>query len=100
MIPFVTGAIVMGCWVAGLFFLRFWMQTRDRLFLFFTAAFWVLALSWVALALTDETYEARPFLYLLRLVAFVLIIVGIVDKNRAKPPGHQPRDSGASGTSM
>ena len=35
----VTGAIVMGYAVAGLFFIRFWRQTRDRLFLIFAVSF-------------------------------------------------------------
>ena len=38
----ISGAIVMGYGVCGLFFLRFWRTTRDRLFAIFSAAFWVL----------------------------------------------------------
>ncbi|MGH3995692.1 MAG: DUF5985 family protein, partial [Pseudonocardiaceae bacterium] len=40
----VSGAILMGYAVAGLFFLRFWQQTRDRLFLIFGIAFIILGL--------------------------------------------------------
>lgn len=79
---FLRGALAVACWLAGIFFLRFWRQTRDRLFIFFLLAFWALAIHWVALALVNPGMESRHFLMLLRLAAFVLIIVGIVDKNR------------------
>jgi hypothetical protein len=78
------GALAMGSWVAGLFFLRFWRVSRDRLFLFFCAAFWVLAANWFGLATIHPSQETRHYVYLLRLVAFVLILVGIIDKNRRR----------------
>lgn len=71
-----------GAWVAGLFFLRFWRDSRDALFAFFGAAFWLLALSWVLLALFSPTEETRPYIYGLRLIAFTLMIAGMVVKNR------------------
>lgn len=69
-------------WTAGMFFLRFWRDTADRLFLFFAAAFWLLATSWLLLAFFDPTDETRPYVYALRLLAFLLIIVATIDKNR------------------
>ena len=36
---FMLGGLVMGCFVAGLFFLRFWRKTHDRLFAIFAIAF-------------------------------------------------------------
>ena len=87
---FISGALVMGYMVAGLYFLRFWNTTRDRLFAFFSLAFWVLALQRLLLAITtadiqgkNETVEGHPFLYVMRLLAFILILVAIIDKNRA-----------------
>ena len=44
----VSGAMVMAYLAAGLFFLRFWRQTHDRLFAMFAAAFWILAAASVA----------------------------------------------------
>ena len=44
---------------------------------------WVLALNWTLVALVDPAAEQRHWFYLLRLFAFVLIAVGIVDKNRS-----------------
>jgi hypothetical protein len=79
---FMLGAIVMACFAAGLFFLRFWRKTRDRLVVIFAIAFWILGLNWLCLAFTTVD-EVRTILYMFRLLAFVLIIVGIVDKNRS-----------------
>ena len=83
MIQFISGAIVAGYFVAGLFFLRFWRQSRDRLFAIFAAAFWVLAIQRLALALTTQYFEDVTWLYGVRLLAFVLILLAIIDKNRA-----------------
>jgi Family of unknown function (DUF5985) len=79
----IPGAIVMGYAVAGLFFLRFWRQTRDRLFLIFAIAFWLLGAQRLALVLTAQLIESHTWLYLVRLFAFLLILLAIVDKNRA-----------------
>lgn len=79
------GALAMSSWVAGLFFLRFWRESRDRLFLFLCLSFWMLTLNWAGLALIDGPPETRHWVYALRLAAFLLIIVGIVDKNRRGP---------------
>jgi hypothetical protein len=81
-LPFMNGAIAMGFAVAGLYFLRFWRDTRDRLFVFFAAAFWVLALERIGLLYVGPDEAARAAVYLARLAGFSLIIVGIVDKNR------------------
>jgi hypothetical protein len=99
--PFFMGATAMGFGVAGLFFLRFWRQTGDRLFLIFALAFGLLAGIRVALAFTQEVSEAHTFLYTLRFVAFLLILVAIVDKNRPRRPQEStPRrpHSGAAAT--
>lgn len=80
------GAIAMASFVAGLFFLRFWKSTRDRLFLFFAMAFWIEAINRIALALVDPLWEKIPIFYLIRLLAFGLILFAIVDKNLPKKP--------------
>ena len=79
---FLSGAIVMGFVVAGLFFLRFWKRTREGLFAAFAFAFWLLAVGQALLAFTDIPVEERSWLYLLRLAAFALILVSIWIKNR------------------
>ena len=79
---FLNGATVMGSVACALFFLRFWRQSRDRLFAFFALAFLALAANWALLTLSNATDETRHYIYLLRLAAFLLIILGIWDKNR------------------
>jgi hypothetical protein len=80
---FLRGAIAMACVVAGLFFLRFWRGTRDRFFLAFALAFWTLGAVRLALAITRQDSEAHTYFYFVRLAAFLLIILAIVDKNRS-----------------
>ena len=79
---FLQGVGATGAWVSGLFFLRFWRHSHDPLFAFFAAAFGLLGLSWTLLALTSPTEDTRPFIYAIRLVAFGLIIVAMIVKNR------------------
>lgn len=82
---YVSGALTMGYLAAGLFFLRFWKKTHDRLFAFFALAFWILAGQRLALTITAQTSEGHLFLYVVRLLAFILILVAIIDKNRQQP---------------
>jgi type II secretory pathway component PulM len=79
---FPWGMLTMAHLVAALPLVRFWRISRDRLFLFFAGAFATLALNWVGLALIDPALELQHYVYLIRLFAFLLLIVGIVDKNR------------------
>ena len=78
----ILGAIAMASSIAALFFLRFWRQTRDPLFLLFALAFTVDALTRLALGLGEISDEQEPLFYLARLVTFALILVAIVQKNR------------------
>ena len=79
---FLSGLIVALAIVAALAFLRFWRQSRDRLFGFFAGAFVLYGINHVLLTFNPRDSEIRPYLYLVRLAAFVLIIIGILDKNR------------------
>lgn len=78
----ISGAVVALDLVAALFFLRFWKASRERLFGMFALAFSVLAIQRLAIAITRETMEDQTIFYLLRLAAYVIIVVAIVDKNR------------------
>jgi hypothetical protein len=82
LIMFMWGALAMSSATAGLFFLRFWRQTRERLFGLFGAAFLVFALNWLVLAVLRPSDESRHYVYLIRLVAYLFLIAGIIDKNR------------------
>jgi hypothetical protein len=79
---FLAGASAFGCFVAATFFLRFWRDTRDRLFVFFALAFAALALNRSLVTLHGVGHETQPFFYLIRLGAFVLIAYAVIDKNR------------------
>jgi len=78
---FVGGALTMGYLVLGLFFLKFWQRTRDSLFVMFAFAFWLLAGNVLAVSATEGVDLDVGWTYLLRLLAFVLIIVAIIRKN-------------------
>jgi len=79
---FLAGAATVSLLVIALFFLRFWKKTRDRLFLYFSAAFVILMVERLIRAAMIVENEWTPYVYLVRLAAFVLIILAIVDKNR------------------
>jgi hypothetical protein len=83
--PLIAGILGAGYAVAALFFLRFWRTTRDRLFALFALAFALLAVERVADVVARATVKIDaelPFwVYLLRLAAFLLIVVAIVQKN-------------------
>jgi uncharacterized protein DUF5985 len=80
---FSYGVIAALCWAVGLYFLGFWRKTRDRFFGYFAGAFWLLGLGRLAMAVLGETNEARRSIYLLRLVAYAVFLIAIVEKNRA-----------------
>lgn len=84
MIDFISGILTMGYIVAGIFFLRFWRDTRDRLFAMFGAAFFILAVHRIGLEFSHDVPERITAWYFVRLLAFLIIIVAIVDKNRKK----------------
>ena len=80
--PFLSGAICMACFAIALFFYRFWRRTSDRLFLAFSAAFLLLMIERILLVSVDTSHEFAPYVYVVRLLAFTLIITAVVDKNR------------------
>ena len=84
LVPALNGAVAMASFVAMLFFLRFWRQTRDKLFLFFAVAFGLDAVVRLLLGIGHVSEETEPFYYLARFVSFALIIVAIIGKNRGK----------------
>jgi hypothetical protein len=79
---FIMGAIAMASAVVSLYFLRFWRETGDRLFAMFALAFLLLGITRLGLALSSLETEGQTHWYWVRLAAFVIILVAIVDKNR------------------
>ncbi len=85
-VHFLSGFLTACYAVAALHFLKFWHDSRDRLFAFFALGLALLAIQRALLPLVQPV----ELLYALRLVAFLLIVAGIVEKNRSvdrKRPG-------------
>lgn len=78
---FLSGAVALGFGVCALFFLSFWRRTREELFLAFSLAFLLLGVVQTVLALANIPTEERGSIYLVRLVAFLLILIAIYRKN-------------------
>lgn len=84
MLPaFLSGSIMGLCFVASLFFARFWSRTGERLFSVFALSFLLLGLERISLLLVGANDETKTWVYLIRFFAFAVLVVGIVDKNRA-----------------
>ena len=83
LLDFLSGAVTFGFLACALFFLRFWRRTRDFLFQAFAIAFLLLGSVQAILALANFTTEEQSSIYLIRLGAFLLIILAILRKNRA-----------------
>lgn len=79
-----TGAIAALSIIAGFVFLRFWRSTHDRFFLFFAASFLIEGLNRIILGILGELNENLPVYYLIRLLAYGLILYAIIDKNRVR----------------
>lgn len=78
------GAIIMGYAVAAVFFLKFWRRTADNLFLAFAAAFLLMAATPLLTIVLEVPREEQSPFYLLRLLAFLIIIVAIIGKSRRR----------------
>lgn len=80
---FLSGAIAFGFILSAIFFLRFWKQTGDSLFLGFATAFALLGVGQAVQALADMPQEERGYIFLIRLFAFSIILIAILRKNRS-----------------
>ena len=81
---FLSGAAALGFFACGLFFLRFWSRTREQLFLAFSISFVLLGAGQAVVALAQLPTEEKGALYLIRLAAFLLILVAIYRKNQPR----------------
>ncbi len=77
-----TGAIALASLLVGLFFFRFWRQTRDRFFLYFALAFWIEAADRVAIGWLTGVQEDHLIPYTVRVIGSGLILVAVWQKNR------------------
>lgn len=89
-ISFLSGVYMITFAASGLIFLKFFKATGDRFFKYFCFACWMLAIERVALFFIADRYtskelyvpESETWVYFFRLIAFLLIVYAIVDKNR------------------
>ena len=80
---FLEGVVAVTSLAAGLFFLRFWRDTRDSLFLAFSIAFAIEGVNRCARIFFSNPSEASPWVYIVRAFAFLIILAGIINKNRS-----------------
>jgi hypothetical protein len=80
---FLLGVIVTASLAASAFFLKFWRQTHDKLFLGFSAAFAIEGMNRLAFLFLDQPNEGNPLIYTVRLFSYLLILAAFVNKNRA-----------------
>lgn len=79
---FLLGVIATASVIAGVFFLRFWRETRDSLFLAFALAFLIEGVNRSFRIFYAHPSEASPWIFVVRACAFLIILIGIVNKNR------------------
>lgn len=82
--PFLLGVIATASLTAGVFFLKFWSKTRDSLFLAFGLAFVIEGLNRCAVLMLARPNEGSPYIYGVRLLAFLIILAAILHKNYGK----------------
>ncbi len=66
----------------GIILSAFLKSSRDRFFLYFAMSFGIEGCNRILLALTAGLREDAPTYYLVRLVAYGLILLAILEKNR------------------
>jgi hypothetical protein len=81
LLDFLAGAITLGYLVAGVFFLRFWHKTSDRLFFAFAVAFLFLSMNQAIATFLEAGDERTVYAYSLRVLGFVIILWAIIEKN-------------------
>jgi hypothetical protein len=82
---FLSGALMLAFAAIACFFLEYFRRTRDRLFLCFALAFFLLAIERVVLVAVSPRNEINHLVYTVRLAAFVSLAYGIWDRNLRKP---------------
>ncbi|MBA2404142.1 MAG: hypothetical protein H0V66_05175 [Bdellovibrionales bacterium] len=82
MIDLLSGYLLALCLVTAIFFLKFWIKTKDRFFALFASAFAIMGVERIVLFMLGSHKELTPTVYFIRLSAFILILFGIYMKNK------------------
>ena len=80
---FFLGVLAAMLLVAGVFFLRFWRESHDPLFLAFAVSFLIRGLNRFPRAMMAQPSVAAPWVYTIDLCASLLIVAAIIRKNSA-----------------
>lgn len=78
---FFLGVFTALCFVAGLYFLKFWRKTRDPLFLAFAASFFVRGFNDGIRVSMPHPNEATLWSFAVSAASSLLIVIAIVKKN-------------------
>jgi hypothetical protein len=89
---FLAGICLATFAASGLFFLKFWRASQDRFFLYFAIACWFISferlVAFFVQGMLDSNQPPPPegvsWVYLIRLCAFILIILAFYEKNRPR----------------
>ncbi len=84
---FLSGVYMATFMASALIFFRVWRKVRDRFFWLFGWACLVLAIERIPLIFVDPAIEENSWVYIFRLLAFILILVAVVDTNRGDKRG-------------
>jgi hypothetical protein len=87
------GALAAMSATASAFFMRFYVLSGDRFFIYFAAAFGLFALNSLCLTGVSPAAEPQHYVLILRLFGFLLIIAGVIDKNRSRAGGGSKSDA-------
>lgn len=87
---FLSGIAMATFCASGIFFLKLWKASHDRFFMFFAVGCWLLSLERVVSLFVHGAFnpaniteiETSSWVYLMRLLAFVMILIAILEKNR------------------
>lgn len=82
LLSLVSGVLAALYLTVALFFTKFYRRTRDALFVYFAVAFVLLAAEKLAVVVVPDWFPEPPWLFIVRLAAFLAIAAGIWDKNR------------------
>lgn len=82
LVPFLNGGFAIACLAIGLVFIKFWRVSRDRFFIYFAAAFWAFAFGAGLRTIFASSSEHGYIVFIPRLLAFLILLFAILDKNR------------------
>lgn len=74
------GALAMGYVVVAFYFIRYWRETHERVFIFFSAGFVTLAAQRLLLGLSADL----QITFSLRLAGYLLVLAGIIAQRTAR----------------